>query len=183
METLQVQGRGLRSSFPESACRCLSSSNLGNCCWASSQAWLTNSNNDLRSMLTRADKAARAHQERAAELALKNDELKAEIERIRSGVDTASDAGAGTSVDISGTVLMLSNRGEHNCAVVYVNGFPSIQCWGQNNHGQLGISPGGSSPDPLEVDVPGSIISDLAAGEDHTCVITGGDVYCWGYNE
>ena len=65
----------------------------------------------------------------------------------------------------------------HTCAVVVT----SVQCWGSNAFGQLGVGAGTpSSTTPLLV--PG--INDavrVAAGDLHTCVLrTSGAVSCWG---
>lgn len=80
------------------------------------------------------------------------------------GVDDAIDVAAG---------------GSHACAVREGGG---VQCWGINNHGQLGqASPGDT---PSAIDVPG--ITDafaVAAGSSHTCVLVGaGAVKCFGRN-
>ncbi len=65
----------------------------------------------------------------------------------------------------------------HTCAVVVT----SVQCWGSNALGQLGVGSGTpSSSTPLTV--PG--IADavaVAAGDFHTCVLrSSGGVSCWG---
>lgn len=56
-------------------------------------------------------------------------------------------------------------------------------CWGNNNHGQLGINSHNDSPTAAVVlDIPSVI--DLATGMNHTCAIIDNEtVKCWGANE
>ena len=78
----------------------------------------------------------------------------------------------------------------HTCAVLDDG---SMTCWGENNHGQLGM--GNTTDLGLQSDQTGDsisyvslptgvTISDMALGEDHTCVLYDtGDVACWGGND
>lgn len=70
----------------------------------------------------------------------------------------------------------------HSCALMQGG---SIQCWGSDRVGQLGMpSPTGSYiiPYPVEVPFPGEFV-DVSAGEEHTCGLANdGYVYCWGGN-
>ena len=68
----------------------------------------------------------------------------------------------------------------HACAVV--NG--GVKCWGYNGVGQLGD---GTETDRLiATDVvglpPGSNVTAVAAGVEHSCAIADGGVLCWGRN-
>ena len=68
----------------------------------------------------------------------------------------------------------------HACAVV--NG--GVKCWGYNGLGQLGD---GTETDRLiATDVaglpPGSNVTAVAAGIEHSCAIADGGVLCWGRN-
>jgi len=56
-------------------------------------------------------------------------------------------------------------------------------CWGDNRFGQLGILNDGWTQKPLVMDTTDIIFDKLAMGDDHTCGISGGDLYCWGSNE
>ena len=59
---------------------------------------------------------------------------------------------------------------KHGCAVTD----RGLQCWGDDRHGQR------SAPPRLD----GSLITDLAAGDDHTCALLfGGGVRCWGLDD
>ena len=68
----------------------------------------------------------------------------------------------------------------HACAVRETG---ALVCWGANNAGQLGI--GSTSPQgrPLPTQVPYlREVTDVDAGEVHTCAIAAGGLYCWGNN-
>ena len=91
-----------------------------------------------------------------------------------------------TSVALEGaahaTALSLGLR--HTCARTQSGG---IQCWGYNDHGQLGrdtsneIAPFKPKAVPQIAGVPNSLDA-IAAGNGHTCAITSGSVKCWGDN-
>lgn len=70
---------------------------------------------------------------------------------------------------------------DHSCALTSDN---KIECWGNNEYGQLGIGTiGGYRARPIEVqglDVP---IKSISAGGQFTCALANnGNVYCWGKN-
>jgi alpha-tubulin suppressor-like RCC1 family protein len=83
------------------------------------------------------------------------------------------------------TVTEISAGAAHTCAVA--DG--AAYCWGSNVSGQLGINSSGSGTNS---NVPvatlttgvlnGQTVTEVAAGEAHSCVIAGGKAYCWGYN-
>jgi alpha-tubulin suppressor-like RCC1 family protein len=56
----------------------------------------------------------------------------------------------------------------------------SVQCWGNNNHGQLGddSSTDRFTPGPALIDE----IRGLGLGWEHTCATRFGATYCWGYD-
>lgn len=68
----------------------------------------------------------------------------------------------------------------HGCAVDRT----LVECWGANEHGQLGRghTGDGSSTEPVQ-DLSG--VTAIAAGDQHTCALVGrpGEVWCWGMNE
>jgi hypothetical protein len=79
------------------------------------------------------------------------------------------------------TAISAAN-GNHTCAILKDG---SVECWGDNSEGQLGIdSKAASSPSPSSVTLPGSgLAQSISAGVDHTCaVLTDGTVACWGSN-
>lgn len=61
----------------------------------------------------------------------------------------------------------------------------TLECWGDNALGQLGIDPDvlGASLTPRAVTLPAGTVDDVSLGRDHTCAIVGGALYCWGGNE
>lgn len=68
----------------------------------------------------------------------------------------------------------------HSCAALRDG---TVHCWGSNNQGQLGTTPGGTPSAPVRVAGVGSTVA-LAAGDQHTCaLLTDGRVSCWGLNQ
>lgn len=68
----------------------------------------------------------------------------------------------------------------HTCVIVDKN---NVKCWGENEDGQLGD--GTTVQKSFAVDVLGldEGITEIAAGYNHTCALTGsGGVRCWGNN-
>jgi alpha-tubulin suppressor-like RCC1 family protein len=65
----------------------------------------------------------------------------------------------------------------HSCAITDAGG---VECWGDNQFGQLGTGDTASSTTPRVVSgISGAL--ELASGNGHTCVlIHGGSVKCWG---
>ncbi len=59
----------------------------------------------------------------------------------------------------------------------------SLWCWGRNARGELGLGPSaaGQLRSPMQVGVEEDF-SIVSAGQNHTCAIRGGELYCWGEN-
>lgn len=68
--------------------------------------------------------------------------------------------------------------GERHSCMLTTSG--TVECWGDNQYGQLGI--GGTTDSGFAVDVGLSSVTSLSAGQFHTCAVSGGKVYCWGRN-
>ena len=76
-------------------------------------------------------------------------------------------------------VTAATNGERHACAIAQER----VWCWGNNDHGQLGVapSPGQSIARPLSL--PVGPPRAIAAGARHTCAIAGAQVMCWGDND
>lgn len=97
------------------------------------------------------------------------------------GNETFTDSGAPVSVKgLSTGVLAVAAGTEHTCALTAAG---AVQCWGHNDHGQLGDGTYTDSAAPVQVTGLTSGVSAVSAGWYNTCVIvSGGGVQCWGDN-
>ena len=86
-----------------------------------------------------------------------------------------------TPIGLDAGVESLALGAQHTC-VVMSDG--TIQCWGANSSGQLGLGNSGIGP-AMPTVVPGlSDVVEVAAGRGHTCVRLGdGSVKCFGQND
>lgn len=77
-------------------------------------------------------------------------------------------------------VTALAAGDAHTCALIS-NG--SLRCWGSNDWGKLGDGGATQQNTPVLVQLPGLIVTAVAAGHSHTCArISNGSVRCWGWN-
>lgn len=78
-------------------------------------------------------------------------------------------------------VVSLHNGGGHCCALVPGS---NLYCWGQNNHGQLGLGDTTYRHTPEMLPRLDGGVVHVSAGSVHTCFVTttSGTVWCWGYN-
>jgi hypothetical protein len=80
-----------------------------------------------------------------------------------------------------GIPMTLSAGRAHTCALSIGDVDTVVHCWGANNEGQLGDGTTTDRTRPVEA-VTGAL--GLAAGQEHTCVITDTrTVSCWGRND
>ena len=103
--------------------------------------------------------------------------------------DSRMGAGSvGSSVETPQRVLLPTDEAEfvaigtmHGCAMLE-NG--SVYCWGQNDHGEVGIGTTGSQPSPAFVDLGlYAPVVALDAGDEHTCALhADATLTCWGLN-
>lgn len=86
----------------------------------------------------------------------------------------------GTSEGALAASDKISTGGKHSCAAVN----EKVVCWGDNTYGQLGQ--GDHSPLAVPQSVPSlsefKAVSSISAGQDHTCAVIYGELYCWGRN-
>lgn len=107
------------------------------------------------------------------------------------GVNATSD-GYSKPVSVMNEAGVLAGKtvtklGAGNNFVCAATSEPNIYCWGYNFDGEFGNGSRTSSAKPVLVTTSGhplygKTISKLVAGSAHACALTGGEVYCWGYN-
>lgn len=104
------------------------------------------------------------------------------------GENTWGELGDGTTVNrltpvnvssLSSGVAAVTTKGGHTCARMESQ---TVKCWGLNSHGELGD--GTTTNRSTVVDVVGLPIdvSQIVAGESHTCALANGGLHCWGGN-
>ena len=100
--------------------------------------------------------------------------------------DTDDRLTASATVVTSGDVAKVVTGSAHSCALLDSGG---VQCWGNNEVGELGNGKQGcpADPDPCKSTTPVTVsglsgVTDIATAVDHTCVVAGGAVKCWGPN-
>jgi len=89
-------------------------------------------------------------------------------------------------VKVDGTIVMIAAGGYHGCAVLDGG---CVKCWGENDHGQLGLGHEAQLGDAAgEMEsltcVPlGEPATKIFAGDHHSCaILSSGRVKCWGKN-
>lgn len=90
--------------------------------------------------------------------------------------------GTGMLTDVQSVVLGGGPSYAHTCAV-HTNG--EISCFGSNQVGNLGngASYVTAQQTPVKVlQLNAVVFTNVASSNDHACAVSGGKVYCWGYN-
>lgn len=81
-------------------------------------------------------------------------------------------------------VVEIAAGGYHSCARTSEG---RVYCWGCNSHGQLGDNTFGGRLGAELVRLPGrqtlSGVTSIAAGNQFSCAVSDGRLYCWGYLE
>jgi alpha-tubulin suppressor-like RCC1 family protein len=90
------------------------------------------------------------------------------------------------AVEADSTAVNVAVGAGHSCAVTDTGG---VQCWGDNEWGQLGTNTNDSTAIPVDVCADGACSESLqgvvaiTADNDHTCALNEeGGVLCWGKN-
>lgn len=103
------------------------------------------------------------------------------------GESSGMQTGAGVTTDQSAPVIVPNlvdaidvTLGEAHACALRATGV--VSCWGDDAVGQIGDADGNTADAPVPVDVTGLPpgVVQIAAGQDHTCALAGGEVYCWG---
>lgn len=112
--------------------------------------------------------------------------IRATTEMSCWGSNTGGRLGNGSDVDSLTPTLVSGGRsyaevavanGGHVCARATDE---KLYCWGRNDHGQVGQSPGSAASTPTEL---GGAWIKIAGNNAHSCGIrTTGELQCWGYN-
>ena len=93
-----------------------------------------------------------------------------------------SPVNSGTPVNVIGLatgVSAITAGVRHSCALLATG----IQCWGENESGELGNNTNTYSSSPVNVVGLGTTITSIAIGAAHSCALTiAGGVKCWGFN-
>jgi len=97
---------------------------------------------------------------------------------LGNGTTTLSKAPVLVSA-LRGEAVQIATGGQHTCVVLNTG---SVDCWGQNNDGQLGNGTTTDSDVPAAVSGLGGVTA-VTAGEFHSCaILAGGALRCWGEN-
>lgn len=105
------------------------------------------------------------------------------------GADTYGQLGDGAAGEDSPVPVLVSlllpatsvdAGAEHSCAVTVFGG---VQCWGRNQHKQLGKASGELAATASSISGLGAPVIEVSAGATHTCARTAaGQLGCWGSN-
>jgi alpha-tubulin suppressor-like RCC1 family protein len=103
------------------------------------------------------------------------------------GNNSTTNSSVPVAVDTNGvlnglTISQITVGNEHTCAIAS----GKVYCWGYNRYGGLGTNSTTNSSVPVAVDTNGVLsgltVSQITAGNEHTCAIASGKAYCWGDN-
>ena len=83
-------------------------------------------------------------------------------------------------VPVSGLASGAAAVSVSNGTACAVTAWGGVECWGNNNYGQLGNNTRTNSPVPVQVMTLTSGVSALSVGYGFACAVARGGVWCWG---
>ena len=112
------------------------------------------------------------------------------------GSNANGQLGTGSTISSSGAVAVYTGgvlSGKTLTQITAGNGFTcaldssgAAYCWGLNTNGQLGNNSTTQSNVPVAVSTSGALagkaIAQIDAGQNSTCALAAGAIYCWGAN-
>lgn len=93
--------------------------------------------------------------------------------------NTTYSATPGAVNGLGGSVTAVASGRMHTCGLLAGGG---VQCWGDNNFGQLGDGSNDNSLAPVTVIGLGRPVTAITAGWAFNCVLADGGILCWGDN-
>jgi alpha-tubulin suppressor-like RCC1 family protein len=99
--------------------------------------------------------------------------------QLGNGDDTFTNSNFPVTVSGLTGISMLATGAYHSCAVTA----SGVECWGDNENGQLGIGTHFNKNIPLAVPGLTDASSIISAGGFHSCALITGAVKCWGRND
>jgi len=92
-----------------------------------------------------------------------------------------SDRTMGPKIEVGMQVAQLAANYSFTCALS--SDGMAMKCWGSNSKGQLGNGEFSRKYRPTEAQLPAGTVTQLVAGDNHTCALVDGVPYCWGLND
>lgn len=103
--------------------------------------------------------------------------------QIGAGIDAETiHATPVATAGLNGSIVAVGGGYWHFCAI---DSAGDVYCWGRDDEGQIGDGGGGdhSKALPTAIEDPGGIVTQVAAGSYHTCLLLDdGRVKCFGYD-
>lgn len=99
--------------------------------------------------------------------------------QLGDGTEGGFRARAMDVIGLAGKAISISAGRNHTCALLEDS---RVQCWGDNEAGQLGDGSNINRTIPVFVSGLTSGVTALSAGDSHTCVVVDASVKCWGSN-
>jgi alpha-tubulin suppressor-like RCC1 family protein len=84
------------------------------------------------------------------------------------------------------SVAAIAANGTHSCARVIRSGVVRMECWGDNEYGELGVAgPAAQNLVPATVTGLSSGVTAISTGSTslHNCAVVAGGLQCWGSNQ